>query len=204
VPSKKLRRELLISRRFSKRNDTMKAGARVLGIDDSPFTRKDEKVLVVGVVWRSSLVEGVLSTYVERDGFDSTEKLLRMIKKSKFYSQIRLIVMHGVTLAGFNIVDIKKLSEALSIPVIGVTKRKPRAREVRNALKNFADWKRRVELIDSSGKACKFGNVYAQLAGIGVADVGRFLSSFEGMPEPVRLAHIIGSGIVRGESHGRI
>ncbi len=182
----------------------MKAGARVLGIDDSPFTRNDEQVLVVGVVWRSGIVEGVLSTHVKRDGLDSTEKLERMVLKSKFRPQIKLVVIHGATLAGFNIVDIHKLSRSLALPVIAVAKKRPHAKEVRNALKNFADRKRRCELVKSAGPVFKVGGLYAQLAGIDAEDARRFLSSFDGMPEPVRLAHIIGSGVVRGESHGKV
>jgi len=182
----------------------MKAGVRVLGIDDSPFKGKDERVLVVGVVWRRGVVEGVLSAHVKRDGLDSTAKLEGMVKKSKFRPQIRMIVLHGATLAGFNIVDIRKLSERLALPVIAVTKRKPHAVRVKKALKNFEDWERRWELVKSAGPVFRAGGLYMHLAGIGKEDARRFLSSFEGMPEPVRLAHIIGSGIVRGESHGKV
>jgi hypothetical protein len=182
----------------------MKAGARVLGIDDSPFTREDEQVLVVGVVWREGIVEGVLSTHVERDGLDSTEKLERMIIKSKFRQQIKLIVIHGATLAGFNIVDTHRLSSTLSLPVIAVAKRKPHAKEVKNALKNFVDCKKRCELVKSAGPVFKVGRLYAQLAGIDAENASKFISSFDGIPEPVRLAHLIGSGIVRGESHGKV
>jgi hypothetical protein len=182
----------------------MKAGARVLGIDDSPFTKNDEEVLIVGVVWRSGVVEGVLSTHVRRDGLDSTEKLEKMVVESKFRPQIKMIIMHGATLAGFNIVDIHGLSSSLSVPVIAVTKRKPHAKEVKNALKSFVDCGRRCELVKSAGPVFKIGRLYAQLAGIDAEDARRFISSFEGMPEPVRLAHIIGSGVVRGESHGKV
>jgi len=182
----------------------MKAGARVLGIDDSPFTQKDDRVLVVGVVWRSGIVEGVLSTCVERDGLDSTEKVGRMVEKSKFRPQIKLIAMHGLMLAGFNIVDINGLSRRLSLPVIAVTKKRPHRKEVKDALKKFADCERRWELVESAGKAMKVGRVYAQLSGISERDARSFLSSFESVPEPVRLAHLIGSGIIRGESHGKV
>lgn len=181
----------------------MKPGARVLGIDDSAFTKKDDKVLIVGVVWRSGVVEGVLSTYVKRDGLDSTMKLERMVRKSRFYPQLRMVVMHGATLAGFNIVNIKELSRKLALPVIAVTKRKPHALKVKRALRNLSDWEKRWKLMESAGKALKVGNVYAQTAGIEEDDARRFLTKFGGMPEPVRLAHVIGSGIVRGESHGK-
>jgi len=182
----------------------MKPGARVLGIDDSPFTKEDERVLVVGVVWREGAVEGVLSTHVARDGLDSTEKLERMVGSSKFLPQIRLIVMHGVTLAGFNIVNIRDLSEKLSVPVIGVTRKRPCTAAVGKALRNFPDCGERLELIRSAGPVVRIGTIHAQLAGIGADEARKFLSSFEGIPEPVRLAHIIGSGVVRGESHGKV
>jgi hypothetical protein len=182
----------------------MKAGARVLGIDDSPFTESDESVLVVGVVWRSGVVEGVLSTHVKRDGLDSTKKLERMIRKSKFRQQLRMIVIHGTTLAGFNIVDIRKLSRSLALPVIAVTKRKPHAGKVKNALKNLQDSEMRWKLLESAGHILKIGGLYAHIAGIDSKDAKELLSSFGGMPEPVRLAHVIGSGIVRGESHGKV
>lgn len=182
----------------------MKAGARVLGIDDSPFTKKSNDVLVVGVVWRDGVVEGVLSTRVRRDGMDSTEKLKRMVKDSKFHQQIRVIVTHGATLGGFNIIDLKELSRSLGVPVIAVTRRKPDMAKVEAALRNLSNWRRRAEVLRGAGKPLKCGRVYAQVAGMDEGEARRFLLLFNGIPEPVRLAHLIGSGVVRGESHGKV
>jgi len=182
----------------------MKAGARVLGIDDSPFTRKNNRVLVIGVVWRDGVVEGILSTYIKRDGVDSTEKLIEMIKDSKFNQQIRLILLHSATLGGFNVVDLRKLNRTLSIPVIAITRKKPDMEKVGVALRNLPGWERRMEILKSTGKAVKCGKVYAQIVGMEEGEARRFLLSFKGIPEPVRLAHLIGSGVVRGESDGRV
>jgi hypothetical protein len=88
--------------------------------------------------------------------------------------------------------------------VIAVTRKRPHRKEVRNALKKFTNHERRWKLIESAGKAVKMGRVYAQLSGISERDARSFLSSFESVPEPVRLAHLIGSGIIRGESHGKV
>ncbi|HET6403794.1 MAG TPA: DUF99 family protein [Candidatus Thermoplasmatota archaeon] len=47
----------------------MKAEIRTLGFDDSPHTRPDGRVPVVGVHMRGSVrVEGLVLTDVERDG----------------------------------------------------------------------------------------------------------------------------------------
>ncbi|MEM3555440.1 MAG: DUF99 family protein [Candidatus Micrarchaeia archaeon] len=182
----------------------MKAGARVLGIDDSPFTGKTTRVLVIGVVWREGVIEGVLSTYIKKDGLDSTKRIIEMVKNSKFSQQIRLILLHGATLGGFNVVDLNELNRALSIPVIAVTRKKPDMRRVKSALKNLPSWERRIRILESAGKAVRCGKVYCQIAGIEEGEVRKLILSFKGIPEPVRLAHLIGSGVVRGESHGRV
>ena len=43
------------------------------------------------------------------DGLDATQKLADMINGSPHRHQLRLVMLNGVTFAGFNIVDIKKL-----------------------------------------------------------------------------------------------
>ncbi|MBI2656199.1 DUF99 family protein, partial [Candidatus Woesearchaeota archaeon] len=69
----------------------VKKEIRVIGIDDSPFNKfNDKKVLVVGVVMRGgSWVDGILSTKVDVDGSDSTKKLIGMINKCKFKPQLQ-------------------------------------------------------------------------------------------------------------------
>ncbi|VVB77026.1 Uncharacterised protein [uncultured archaeon] len=62
----------------------LKKGARILAIDDSSFTKGDKDALVAGVIGREGVVEGVISFHVSVDGTDSTGKIIRSVKKSKF------------------------------------------------------------------------------------------------------------------------
>ncbi len=90
----------------------IKQEIRVLGIDDGkfiPHTKGD--ALIVGVVFRGGCsIDGVMHTKVSIDGLDATQKLADMINGSPHRHQLRLVMLNGVTLAGFNIVDINKLS----------------------------------------------------------------------------------------------
>lgn len=181
----------------------MKPGVRVIGIDDSPFTRRSKKILVMGVVYREGIVEGILSTRVEKDGRDSTEKLITMIKRSRFFQQLRAVLLNSITLAGFNIVDIQRLSAELNLPVIAISRKKPSKEKVRKALANLKDGSEKILLVEKAGSIFK-ERAYLQIAGTDIKPAREILSRFSAIPEPIRLAHIIGSGVVRGESSGRI
>jgi endonuclease V-like protein UPF0215 family len=89
----------------------VKPEIRILGVDDGVFTPHSEELVdVVGVVYRGGYwLDGFMHTRVRVDGLDATEKLAEMIIKSPHYPQLRVVMLNGVTLAGFNVVDILKL-----------------------------------------------------------------------------------------------
>ena len=181
-----------------------KRGIRILGIDDSPFTKRDRRVLVVGVVWREkNPVEAVLSTYVQRDGSDSTKKVLEMVTRSRFRHEIKFVLINSIMLAGFNVVDIDRLCKELGVPVVAVVRRRPSMADVFKAVKLVSGWRRKVELIRKAGEVKEVAGLHVQMAGITSERAEKILRRFRGIPEPIRLAHVIASGIVRGESRGR-
>ncbi|MCX6777887.1 MAG: DUF99 family protein [Candidatus Micrarchaeota archaeon] len=189
----------------------MKRGSRIIGIDDSPFTKNDRHVRIVGVVWRDGTIEGVLSTRVGRDGGDATEKILGMIRGSRFASQARAVMMNGIMTAGLNAVDIKKMNEELKVPVIAFTRTKPGRERVIAAIEKAGESERIIRgragrlarkkaIVERAGEVCGNGP-YVQCAGISGREALRMLEEFG--KEPVRIAHLIASGIKLGESHGR-
>jgi uncharacterized protein len=117
----------------------IKPEIRVLGVDDGKFVpHKKGKVIVVGVVFRGgSSIDGAMHTYVEIDGFDSTDKIARMITSSPHSKQLRLVMLNGITFAGFNVVDIKKLNLKTGLPVIALTDDKPNLEAIHAALENL-------------------------------------------------------------------
>jgi len=186
----------------------MKKEIRILGIDDAPFDKfRDKECLVVGVLIRANgRLDGVLSTRVKVDGKDATEKIMKMIMNSRQYGQLKLVMIDGISLAGFNVVNIKKLNEKIKTPVIVVTRKRPNLRKIKNALMKLKDGKEKWEIIENLPKPKKFGDIYCQFVGIEereVEEVLKMTTIYSKIPEPIRLAHIIGSGIIKGDSRGR-
>lgn len=190
----------------------MKKSMRVLGVDDSEFCRNDRSVPVVGVLARlPSYIEAVMVTQVGVDGTDATDKIAALASSPKYGPQIRLIIMDGVTLGGFNVIDIARLYEVTGIPAVTVTRQKPDMRAIKLALKNnFPDWEARWAAM-STGKLehvkAGDGTLYVSRAGISLEDCKGILRNsiaHGSMPEPVRMAHLIATAIARGESRGRV
>ena len=188
----------------------MKRETRLLGVDDSPFSRKDKECLVVGVVTRGkSYPDAVLSTKVSVDGSDATNKLIKMINKSVHHEQIRVVMLDGVCLAGFNIVDIKKLSKSIEKPVVVVARNHPHIDKMREVMAKKG-WKKKITILNSLSNPEKInikkGTIYYQYIGLTkdkCEEVIRESVNVGFLPECIRLAHIIGAGIVKGESRGR-
>ena len=185
----------------------MKKEIRILGIDDAPFDRfKDRRTLLLGAFFRGgSSLDGVLSETVEVDGTDSSDKIIRMVRKSRFYKQLRAIMMKGIAVAGFNLIDVEKVSKKTGIPVIVVMRRMPDRERIARILENLGK-KRRIKLMEKAGEIHGAGSVLIQFSGTtlaGAREIVRISSTCGNVPEPVRAAHIIASGIKLGHSRGR-
>lgn len=189
----------------------MKEEVRILGVDDAPFSFEDESVMVVGVVMRAgSYVEGVLRSNVSVDGSDASEKLVEMICSSRFLSQLHAVLVDGACFAGFNVIDFQHVFEKTQIPIISVTRDEPDFEKIKTALKNrFKDWESRWEVLNKGSiwvMKTKYNPLYVRCVGVSESEAKEIikLATIRGvLPEPVRMAHIIASGVVRGESYGK-
>jgi hypothetical protein len=184
----------------------VKPEIRVLGIDDGVFTPHSRGfALIVGVVFRGGYwLDGVMHTRVRVDGMDATRKMKSMIVSSPHRRQLRIIMLNGVTCAGFNVIDIEKLSAQTDLPVIAVTREKPNLSEIRKALRNLPHGGKRWDIMRKIGEPLevrtrsKNAMVYMQTAGIYEDDAEKILratSTRSNIPEALRVAHLIASGI---------
>jgi endonuclease V-like protein UPF0215 family len=192
----------LSSRKFR----VIKREIRIVGVDDGVFVPHTKGLAdVVGVVFRGGYwLDGVMKTEVVVDGIDATEKIAGMITSSPHYAQIRIIMLNGVTFAGFNVVDIKKLSESTGLPVIAVARVKPDFKDIRKALAHLPDGEKRWRIIENEsvlvGVRSRRGEepIFVQVAGMGIEDAERIVketSTRSNIPEPLRVAHLIASGL---------
>ena len=183
----------------------MKAGVRILAIAAAPLKKRD--TLLVGIVSRADMIEGILTTRVTVDGTDSTERIAKMLNSSRFNEQVRVIATNGIGLAGLNIIDVQKLEKQTGTKAISVTRRKPHPKELVKALRLYSkqkgqDVKQRIKLVDSVTKMNEYKaeGFYVQ-TGMTKADALLFLANASKL---LRLAHLLASGISSGESKGRL
>jgi endonuclease V-like protein UPF0215 family len=144
----------------------IKPEIRILGIDDSSL--HTEQVMIVGAVFRGGeWMDGVLRSYITKDGTDATDTIIRMVTESKHFGQIRVLMLDGITYAGFNVVE----------------------GEIHKVVTHKGE-----------------NPVYLQHCGIELEDareIVRMSSTHSNIPEPLRAAHLIATGIVCGESTGK-
>lgn len=189
----------------------IKEEVRILGIDDAPFSfEKDDSCMLIGTVFRGGeWLDGVLRTEVEVDGRDSTEKVVDMVKKCKF-KDLRVIMLDGLGFAGFNLVDIEELFQKTTLPVIVIVRRMPDFESIEMAIKKLKHRKFYQRCIEKAGTPKKVETqpgrfIHIQYRGIEFDDVKKIvkLSATRSLiPEPIRVAHLIASGVGLGESRG--
>lgn len=181
----------------------------VAGFDDAPFARNQPgKVKLVGTVYASLRFDGVLIGEVEKDGFDSAERLIKMVGESKFSRHIQLVLLQGIAFAGFNVVDVFSLHERLGIPVLVVTRKKPDMAAIRRALlSNIHEGSQKWEVMERLGAMEPMCGVFVQRVGISIDEAATVLKQFAvhgHIPEPLRVAHLIAGALTYGQSRGRV
>jgi endonuclease V-like protein UPF0215 family len=190
---------------------SIKDEIRVIGIDDAPFDlHHDKKTMIIGAIFRGgSFLDGVLRTEVEVDGTDSTDKIIKMLSETK-HRDIRVIMLDGLGFAGFNLVDVKRLFTETGLPVIVVVRQMPDFLAIEEAIKKLANREFYRKCIRIAGKPSRVETspgkfIHIQCCGISFSDAAKIvrLSSTRSLiPEPLRVAHLIATGVTLGESRG--
>lgn len=180
----------------------------VVGFDDGPFSREShEPVRLIGAICARTRLDGVLSGWVQRNGADATERMAELIERSQFSGYVRAVLLKGIAVAGFNVVDIHALSQRLRVPVVVVTRKLPDYPAIRAALiAAGVDFDRSWLLIERAGVPRAIAGLWVQSVGI-EPDALRMLLhavTLHGkIPEALRVAHLIAGAVTRGVSRGR-
>ena len=176
-----------------------KPGVRVMGVAEGPFSWEDKQVLLVGVVVRLlGYIETIRTTRVEVDGADANAKVTKLALACRSKASLAAILLKGVSLAGFNIIDGAELSQQVNMPVVTVCRAKPDLKAMKRALeKHFPDWAERFALIEAGNpREVENGDytIYAKGFGINRVQTRQLLNRAtinSALPEPIRLARRI-------------
>lgn len=182
--------------------------SNVIGVDDGPFERTHRgDVPIVGAVLTRTRLDGVLVDRVRRDGANASARVAAMIRRSPFYEHLQVVMLNGIALAGFNVVDLAALHADLGLPVLVVTRKSPDLAAMERALRaRVPGAARKWRLIVEAGPMEPIEGVWAQRVGVTPAAAAQLIrdTRVQGLvPEPLRVAHLIAGALVRGVSSGR-
>ena len=185
----------------------MKENPITIGFDDAPFTfnsPSQKTTQLIGVVCQGTRLVKVLRKEIEIDGDDSTEALIELVKKAE--KHVQYILTDTITFAGFNICNLIEIYERTGKPIIAVTEKEVNLESVKKALINkFSDsiYKAKIQYIINAGNlyeteietAGGTSKIFFHSKGIEYNQINLLLQKIcidSKLPEPVRLAHIIG------------
>ena len=175
-----------------------KKGLRGLAIAES-FLQNSKKSVLAGVVMRRDFViDGFVFGKATLEGNDATDEILKMYKKLS-RPDISYILISGIIISMYNIVDLKRISKELEIPVIGITYEDSKG--IEDAIRHhFPDtFESKIQKYKQLGARDKIKlhtsfDVYVRREGCELSDVTHLLNELTlqgSFPEPVRVAQIL-------------
>jgi uncharacterized protein len=175
-----------------------KKGLRGLAIAES-FRETDLKSKLAGVVMRRDFViDGFVFGNATIEGDDATDAIVSMYEKLA-RNDISFILVSGLIISLYNIVDIKKLWKKIKIPIIGVTYGESDGME--EAIRHhFPDsYESKITQYQNLGTRTKISlhtkhDIYLRVEGCDIKEAKKLLDAFTlqgAIPEPLRVAQIL-------------
>ena len=186
------------------RRITPKKGLRVLGIAES-FLKKSQirKSVLAGVVMRADLqIDGFSFECCTVGGMDATNAIVRLYRRLN-RKDIRVIVLSGTIISLYNIIDLNRLYEECSVPIIAVTYEESGGLE--KYLLELPDAEERLRIYSKNGPRVlvRLKNnyyVYIRPVGITIGNAIEILNLFAihgRYIEPLRVARILARSIFK-------
>ena len=181
------------------------------GTGSRPPTAAAPRSVLAGVVMRRDLViDGLVLGSATLGGDDATGAVLEMYRRLG-RSDIRYILVSGLIVSLYNIIDIAALHRSAGVPVIGMSRRRPG--RVEPALRHhFPDsFESKVAQYRGLGRPERITletscDVYVRTRGCAPGDAARLLSGLTrqgSVPEPVRVARMLARAMLRMQQRQR-
>lgn len=205
----------------------VKSQIRTLGIDDSRFRFKEGRAHLVAVQMRGhDVVEATLTDSVEVDGWDATDAIIRLVLQAPAFRErdyvsvegrrpeplekraeesrgLHAVLIDGLTVGGFNVIDVERVYEATRVPILAVTTRNPDLGRIHRALeRNFEDWPERFKIFERNRvTSVRLGSytLHGHIAGVHPTRAADILAAVtkpgHRVPEPIRVADSFASAM---------
>ncbi len=175
-----------------------KKAIRALGIAES-FKKSERQSLLAAIVMRSDMViDGVAFANATVRGDDATDAVINLYS-SLDRTDINFVMIGGLIISMYNIIDIERLYQELKIPIIGVTFEESEGLD-EHIRRQFPDnWQSKIDAYHKLGSReeikLKTGySVFLRAQGISVKSAKQAINKFllqGSIPEPIRVARLV-------------
>jgi len=190
--------------KIGKKVHLYKKGIRILALAES-FRKENSLSIISGIVMRKDLIiDGIKFCTVTIGGDDATSNIIKMIKDLK-RNDINLILLDGLIISMYNIIDGEKILKETGIPVISISFNDSIG--ISDSIKNFFpdNYKRKIEMYNRLGERKKIilksgKHLFIRNWGISFADSIFSINSFliqGSIPEPIRIAKMVSRAYMR-------
>jgi len=180
-----------------------KKGIRGLAIAES-FNPDFTTSILSGIVMRRDfIIDGFVFGHTSLKGDDATDVILKMYDDLR-RSDINYILISGLIISMYNIIDIEKLFHSLKIPIISITYNDSLG--IENALKHhFPDsFESKINICQKLAKRKKITlrtshDVFVRKEGCALSDVKHLLDEITlqgAIPEPIRVSQLLARKIL--------
>ena len=184
-----------------------KKGLRVLGVAES-FTKTSTCSTLTGIVMRRDLViDGMVFGNVTIEGNDSTQNILSMYRSLR-RNDINCIMLNGLVISMYNIIDGEELEKSTSVPVIAITFKDSEGLEgaINHHFSSDSEMKMKLEQYRKLGKRdtilLRTGKIlFVRYWGINL-EASKIVNSFTlqgSIPEPIRIAKLAARACMRNK-----
>jgi endonuclease V-like protein UPF0215 family len=181
-----------------------KKGIRGLAIAES-FSQDSKKSVLSGIVMSTDLIiDGFVMGHSTVGGDDATNAILSMYKKLD-RSDVSFLLISGIVISLYNIVDLKKISKETGLPVIGVTYEESQG--IGDAIKHhFPDsYESKLAEYTKLGTREKITlhtshNLYIRNEGCTTLEAKQLLDKMllqGSVPEPLRIAQLLANTLLK-------
>ena len=183
-----------------------KKGIRGLAIAES-FSQDSKKSVLSGIVMSTDLIiDGFVMGHSTVGGDDATDAILDMCKRLD-RPDVSFLLISGVVISLYNIVDLKRISEEAGLPVIGVTYEESEG--IEDAIKHhFADsYKSKLAKYSKLVSREKITlhtshNLYIRKEGCTILEAKQLLDKITlqgSVPEPLRIGQLLANTLLKAK-----
>lgn len=180
-----------------------KKGIRILVVAES-FRKGqlcDKSVMVGAVIRQCTFLEALRFSLSTLMGLDATDVIIKIYNDLQ-REDINLILLSGVIVSLYNIIDINRLYDSVRKPIIAISYRESKGLE--DTLSKLPMGDKRLEIYKENGERIKVllkngFSLYIRCVGLDLNDAIRILNmctKFGRLPEPVKVAKSLARGIL--------